>query len=198
MQLITVATAALLAAVPVAQAAQAKIYNTCSFPVYLWSVTADHSSEMITLKSHTGSYNETYQTPSVGGVSLKLSKTESCGDPTPITQFEYTLAASTIWYDISNVNCATTSCPFEANGMYLMSGEGCPTRSCEAGQPTCAGAYTDSNDNQNSLSCTDSADIDLYLCTSSPPSSKRGIQLDIEAPVRRQRRHGHPHWLSPQ
>ena len=196
MQLITVATVALLAAVPVAQAGQAKIYNTCSFPVYLWSVTADQSSDMITLESHTGSYNETYQTPSVGGVSLKLSKTESCGDPTPITQFEYTLAAGTIWYDISNVNCATTSCPFEANGMYLMSGEGCPTRSCEAGQPTCAGAYTDSEDNQNSLSCTGSADIDLYLCTSSPPSSKRDIQLNIEAPVRKHRRHGRRHWLS--
>jgi len=198
MQLITVATAALLAAVPVAQAAQATIYNHCSFPVYLWSVSADHSSEMITLKSHTGSYNETYQTPSVGGVSLKLSKTESCGNPNPITQFEYTLAGGSIWYDISNVNCATTSCPFQPTGMYLMSGEGCPTRSCKAGLPTCSGAYTASNDDQNSLSCTESADIDLYLCTSSPPSLKRSIQLDIEAPVRRHRRHGHPHWRSAQ
>ncbi|OCL06178.1 hypothetical protein AOQ84DRAFT_297480 [Glonium stellatum] len=198
MQLITVATAALLVAVPVAQAAQARVFNKCSFPVYLWSVSADSSSEMITLESHNGTYEEAYQTPNVGGVSIKLSKVETVANPTPITQFEYTLAGGSIWYDISNVNCATTSCPFQPTGMYMNSGEGCPTRSCEAGLPTCAGAYTASDDNENSLSCGETSNIDLYLCTSSPPSSKRGIEVEIEAPVRRHRRHGHPHWRSAQ
>ncbi|OCK86006.1 hypothetical protein K432DRAFT_412928 [Lepidopterella palustris CBS 459.81] len=193
MQLIAVATAALLVAAPVVQAQKAYVYNQCSFPVYLWSVSADSSSGMITLESGSGTYNETYKTPSVGGVSIKLSKTDSCADPTPITQFEYTLAGGDIWYDISNVNCVTTSCPFSAGGMYMASGEGCPTRSCAAGLAVCAGAYTASNDDQNSLACTGTADINLYLCTSSAPSSKRAVQIEIEAPVHRHQ-HRHPHW----
>ena len=164
MQLLTVASAAVLTITPVVQAAQAKIYNKCSFKVYLWSVTADHSSSMITLWP-ADIYNEIYQVPSLGGVSLKLSITETITDSTPITQFEYTLAGDKIWYDISNVNCAASSCPFQPYGLYMKSGLGCPTRSCIAGVPICTGAYNKPNDNENTLSCGGNSDISLYLCT---------------------------------
>ena len=84
MQLLTVASAAILAITPVIQTAQAKIYNKCSFKVYLWSVTVDHSSNMITLWP-TNIYDETYQVPSHGGMLLKLSITETTIDSALIT-----------------------------------------------------------------------------------------------------------------
>lgn len=168
MQLLTLASAAILAITPVVQAAQAKIYNKCSFKVYLWSVTVDHSSNMITLWP-ADVYDETYQIPSRGGVSLKLSLTETIAGSTPITQFEYTLAGGKIWYDISNINCVTSSCLFQPYGLYMESGLCCPTRSCIAGEPICAGAYNKSDDDENALSCDGNSDISLYLCTEALP-----------------------------
>ncbi len=88
-----------------------------------------------------------YDVSSRGGVSLKLSLTETTADSTPITEFEYTLAGGKIWYNISNINCATSSCPFQPYGLYMDSGLGCPTRSCIAGAPICADAYNNPCDN---------------------------------------------------
>jgi len=162
MQFITIASA-LLAAVPVAQAVgNAIVHNMCGHDVYLWSVTADYApSTPVVLKAGTGSYNEAYQVPSQGGVSIKLSNTTAIDGP--ITQFEYTLAGF-IWYDLSNVNCKTTECPFQSTGMYLTSGTDCPTVSCPGGELTCNGAYTNPDDNWASLACAATADTVVYLC----------------------------------
>lgn len=182
MQFITIASA-LLAAAPVAQAAgNAIVHNKCGHDVYLWSVTADYApSKPVVLAAGTGSYNEAYQVPSQGGVSIKLSNTTTVDGP--ITQFEYTLSGD-IWYDLSNVNCKTTECPFQSTGMYLMSGTGCPTVSCPGGELTCSGAYTNPDDNWASLACAATADTVVYLCQdTSDGSSSQASSVASVAPT---------------
>lgn len=168
MQVITVAAAALLALTPVVRAASAIVHNKCNFDVYLWSVDADTNPQKPTILASGGSYSEKYRTPSQGGVSIKLSNSTSIGGP--ITQFEYTLAGN-IWYDLSNVNCRTPSCPFENYGMYMESGDGCPKVSCAAGDGLCSGVYNKPDDDQASLCCKAEADIVAYLCVDTPSGS---------------------------
>jgi len=152
----------------------AYIYNQCTFDTYVWPVDAERNPlTPITIPSG-GSYSEPYRTPSSGGVSLKISKTTT---PDPITQLEYTVAGydgtNPVWYDGSNVNCAGTDCPFQAYNLFLTTSEGsaCPQRNCTSGAESCPGFYTVYNDDVNSLSCADTADVMLYLCSGETASS---------------------------
>jgi len=188
MQYFTVVSAVLALATGVA-ASSASVHNDCKEDVYLWSVSSDKTSQMITIAPGSD-YSETYQTPSVGGVSLKLNLNQTCDGS--ISQFEYTLAGGSIWYDMSNVNCVGEACPFAPYGWYLNSGKDCPTRSCDAGADVCTGAYNAYNDDVNTLSCADTSDISLYLCTSSPPS-KRSANVLEAAPHRHVHHIRHPH-----
>ncbi|QDS69774.1 hypothetical protein FKW77_010299 [Venturia effusa] len=162
------------AATSVQALGSAYIINKCSFDTYLWPVDAERNpSTPITIKSGS-TWSEGYHTPSAGGVSLKISRTTKCE---PITQLEYTVQAYSgnnfIWYDGSNVDCTGTDCPFQAFGLELTTSKGsaCPQRNCTAGAPTCPGFYTVWNDDENSLSCDDSADTLLTLCSEGSSSS---------------------------
>lgn len=176
MQLINLAAAALLATAPSVMAAKARIVNDCDFEVYVWSVDSSDAPQTPTKNLSQGdSYEEEYRTVATGGVSLKMGKTAELYDydtnsNTKITQFEYTLG-STLWYDLSNVNCDNSECPFAAEGMYLEPGNSqCPTVSCPGGVETCHAAYNAPNDNWASMSCPDSiiADITIYVCGTGP------------------------------
>jgi pyruvate/2-oxoglutarate dehydrogenase complex dihydrolipoamide acyltransferase (E2) component len=163
--------AALAVAASTAEAASANIYNYCSYDTYLWAVDASRNPSSPTVIKAGGTYSEPYSTPATGGVSLKLSTTQSM---VTVTQFEYTLAGGFIWYDGSNVNCAGDACPFVTHGLYMStSNPSCPTRTCAPGEAPCTGFYTLYNDDVNSLSCDPSADISLYLCSNSasPPAA---------------------------
>jgi hypothetical protein len=165
MQILTIAAAALTLATSVAEAANAVVYNKCAFNVYLWSVTADHAPGSAVVLAPGGKYSEAYQTPSQGGVSIKIASENSVAGP--ISQFEYTLDGK-IWYDISNINCKGPACPFQPYGMSLQSGSGCPTVSCPGGEALCSGAYNNPDDNWASLACGASSDTAVYLCSASP------------------------------
>jgi hypothetical protein len=161
------------AATTVQALGSAYIINQCSFDTYLWTVDAERNPlTPITIKSGS-TWSEGYHTPSAGGVSLKISKTTTCS---PITQLEYTVQPyagdDLVWYDGSNVDCTGTDCPFQAYGLELTTSKGaaCPQRNCTAGETTCPGFYTVWNDDENSLSCDDTADTLLTLCSSSSTS----------------------------
>jgi len=166
MQLIT-SLATLAAAVSsVSALGSAIINNNCDFDVYLWPVDAQRNPGAATVISPKGSWSEVYHTPSSGGVSLKLG---SSNDMTYITQFEYTveayLGSNFVWYDGSNVNCVGPECPFYTNGIDLKTSiSSCPTRDCPINQ-VCSGFYTLYNDDVNSLSCDQSADTIMTLCS---------------------------------
>jgi hypothetical protein len=166
-----------LAAAALAGAAQAQgsafIYNYCDAPINLWAVDANRNPQSPTPIANGSSYSEAYHTLATGGVSLKLGWGSSLYDGSAITQFEYTLTGGWIWYDISNVNCQGTACPFANTGMHLETTDPtCPSRTCSAGEVPCSGAYTNYNDDWNSLACGPTSNIELYLCstTNGPPA----------------------------
>jgi hypothetical protein len=184
MQLITSFAILATAASSVQALGNAIIYNQCSFDVYLWPTDASRSPTTPSVISSGSSYQESYHTPSSGGVSLKLSKTTS---PITITQLEYTVqpfdGTNFVWYDGSNVNCEGSECPFYTEGMYLeTSDSSCPTRICTPGE-VCTGFYTVFNDDVNSLSCDDTADTILYLCATSPKSGGSSPVASVVAAV---------------
>ncbi|KAF2098583.1 hypothetical protein NA57DRAFT_56240 [Rhizodiscina lignyota] len=170
---------ALLALAPAVQAVgNAIIYNECDFDVFMWAVSVGEDDGPTKISSNGGKFSQQYKMLSKGGMSLKLSKTDQC---TNITQMEYTLGSTTVWYDISNVNCDGTKCPFHSKGMYMESGSGCPTVTCPAGNATCGGAYTNFNDDWASKACTPDADTTLYLCSTSAGGSSDSGSTSVDA-----------------
>lgn len=154
-------------ATAVSATGSAIINNQCSHDVYLWPVSADESAGSPTVIKSGGNWSQQYKSISSGGMSLKLSDNDDMSSG--ITQFEYTLAGGMIWYDISNVNClpfGLGTCPFQATGMHLSGGSGCPTAVCQGGADTCHDAYTYPKDDWASLSCQPSTDTTLNLCSS--------------------------------
>jgi len=142
----------------------ANIFNHCTFPVSLWAVDAQRNPQSPSTIAPGSSYSEQYHTLPSGGVSLKLTNGNSVASP--ITQFEYTAAGGFIWYDVSNVNCVGLACPFESYGMHMDTTDpSCPVRTCNPNEAPCIGAYTNYNDDWNSLSCSPGSNINLYLCT---------------------------------
>lgn len=176
------------AATSVQALGSAYIINQCSFDTYLWTIDAERNPlTPITIKAGS-TWSEGYHTPSAGGVSLKISKTTTCS---PITQLEYTVQAYSgnnfVWYDGSNVDCTGTDCPFQAYGLELTTSKGaaCPQRNCTAGELTCPGFYTVWNDDENSLSCDDTADTLLTLCAgqASGSSAAAPVASSSKAPT---------------
>lgn len=178
---------ALAALAPVALAdPQAYIKNNCPYDVYLWAVDIVRKPTTPLVIKAGGSYSEPYHQLSSGGVSLKLSKDQSCQTP---TQFEYTVAGGFIWYDGSNVDCRGSACPFYADGIYLEASDpSCPTRTCKPNQD-CTGFYINFNDDINTLSCNPKASVSMYLCSqsatggSAAPAIAAGSAGQASAPV---------------
>lgn len=161
------------------------INNNCDFNVYLWPVDATRNPGSPLTIASKGSYSEVYHTPASGGVSLKLSKTTS---DSLITQLEYTVesyaGSNFVWYDGSNVDCTGSECPFWSNGMHLATSiSSCPTRDCPVDEE-CTGFYTLYNDDVNSLSCDQSADTILTLCSVNTGSGSSGAYsaVSVAAP----------------
>lgn len=154
------AAAAALLLAPLAKAAtgEAIVQNECAFPVYLWSVS-NVAGPMVTVPVGSN-YTETYRAnPNGGGISIKIADKADSSDG--ITQFEYTLA-TTIWYDISNIN----GYPFEQWGVTLIpSISTCTTKVCPAGITLCADAYNTPDENWATADCDASADLVLVLCS---------------------------------
>ncbi|MCJ1292559.1 hypothetical protein MMC34_004110 [Xylographa carneopallida] len=161
------ALAAVLAFASTAQASSAIVNNECAFPVYLWSV-GDSSSEMVTIEPYGTPYTEEYQTRSNGaGISIKISTVLE--SELVITQFEYTLNGTSLWYDVSNVN----GFPFSDDGLALVPSESsCREVTCPAGEGSCHAAYTLPEDNWATAECDSTTDLTMTLCPS-PSSTKR-------------------------
>lgn len=167
------------------------INNNCGFPVYLWPIDAQRNpSDGITIAPG-GSYSEVYHTPSFGGVSLKISRTNN--KQSKVTQFEYTIQSYSnnpfLWYDGSHVDCVDAECPFWDYGINLKASDpSCPTRDCAIGK-VCTGFYTLWNDDINTLSCGQDADVIMTVCSvhqgnvASSPKQKEIVATTTKAEV---------------
>lgn len=160
------------------------VQNNCGFPIYLWPVDAQRNPSTSITVAAGGQYSEQYHTPSSGGVSIKLSTTNSLASK--VTQFEYTVQSYAsnpfLWYDGSNVDCTGAECPFYNYGINLKASDSsCPTRDCPVGQ-VCSGFYTLWNDDINTLSCNQDANVIMTLCSvSSGGSGNSGSQYNAAA-----------------
>ncbi|KAF2705610.1 hypothetical protein K504DRAFT_387520 [Pleomassaria siparia CBS 279.74] len=168
---------------------KARVYNRCSYPVYLWSVVAGPGCPT------TGNaviqpgefYQENYR-PAVGavGTSLKISKTEDC-DANNLLQLEYYIETKNPGFnynylDVSYVNCPGKECPTASEGFYLKSGNDdgkftanslnniCPILSCSNWASCSKVAYVNWDDVQTK-SCDPSADLDFYMCGGEAPGA---------------------------
>jgi len=128
----TFAIAALQASL--ALAGNAIIANRCSYDIWVWSISTGHGvPAAVRIPSRT-----THSEPYTGtSTSMKVSKTENllAGHH---TQFEYSIAAGQLWYDISFVDCANgesaSNCPGHDEGLAMdASDDSCGKIDCEAG-----------------------------------------------------------------
>ncbi|KAF2275667.1 uncharacterized protein EI97DRAFT_443095 [Westerdykella ornata] len=179
----------------------ARVHNKCPYDVYLWSVRKGDmgcpSGAAKVLKTGE-SYEEQYRDHKDGeGVSIKISKSDSCkGDNIDITQLEYFInhANADFFYnflDVSFVDCLGGNCPGR-DKFYLKSGNNgdprlatagadkaiCPVLSCSSKEECATMAYINPDDVQTK-SCEPAADMDFYLCVSSPDE---GVSNDAPKP----------------
>ncbi|RAL15207.1 uncharacterized protein BO97DRAFT_403774 [Aspergillus homomorphus CBS 101889] len=136
------------------------IVNNLDSTVYLWSTATDTgSSDMHSLASGGGSFSESYQTTSEGGVSIKLSTSQ---DESSVLQFEYKTDGSELYWDLSSINLDKDSAFVKAGFTATPSDSSCTTVSCSAGDADCSAAYQKPDD-VATKSCSTSAGITLIL-----------------------------------
>ncbi|PWY72846.1 extracellular thaumatin domain protein [Aspergillus eucalypticola CBS 122712] len=138
------------------------VNNMSNTTVYAWSVS-DRVSNMHTLSAGGGSYSESWQSnDNGGGISIKLSTTESQSD---VLQFEYTEDGDTIYWDMSCINLGSDSA-FTKYGFSVTpseEGDNCPSVTCEAGDTECAEAYNQPDDNEATHGCPIDTQFTLTL-----------------------------------
>lgn len=181
----------------------AKVVNRCSYPVYLWSIDKQLGCpDGSGLKLATGaSYQEKFQNGTEGGISIKLSKYETCGGK-DITQLEYkidwTEAYQGNYLDMSFVDCTGNleDCPGRTDGFYLKSGnvngkffsavnnEHCPIFSVYNAEEAAKVSYINWDDPQTKF-CNQEAPLELYLCGGDAPSDDDDstVPVSSEAPT---------------
>ncbi|EDN08940.1 BYS1 domain-containing protein [Histoplasma capsulatum] len=144
--------------VPSILAGKAVVDNHCEYQVYLWSVSGSGSSTMKTIRPN-GTYDENFRRPPWGGVSLKIGLQPVRSN---ITQFEYTLVNTTVWYDLSNID----GDPFRDEGYKLTSNSSCPEVYCPPSGAPCKEVYNRPDDDWATHACSSTAVLVLTLCTS--------------------------------
>lgn len=127
-----------------AAAGNAVVANRCSHDVYVFSVVPGKASPAVKIPARSQ-----WKQPINAGeglpTSLKISNTEQIVQGAH-TQFEYTVAGNSLWYDISLVDCAQgqsgENCPGWSQGYSITSNdEKCGTTQCEGGSFCTDSAY---------------------------------------------------------
>ncbi|KAL3457684.1 hypothetical protein BJX64DRAFT_268453 [Aspergillus heterothallicus] len=141
------------------------ITNNLNSTVYLWSTSSSSSSGSGGQSlSSGGSYTESWQKTSDGGVSIKMSTTE--GDESSVLQFEYTNDGDTLYWDLSSINLdadsAFVTAGFSATPDGGGSGSSCEALTCSAGDSDCTASYQNPDD-EDTHSCDSSVQMALTL-----------------------------------
>lgn len=126
------------------------IVNNMAKTVYLWSVANTANDSMVTLNQGQ-TYEEDWRLNSNGGgISIKMSTTPEQRD---VLQYEYTLAAPTLFWDLSCIDMGTGS-EFTQVGFAVTSdNDNCVSATCKPGDVACAAAYLLPTDNAATHGC---------------------------------------------
>ncbi|KAF7591427.1 hypothetical protein BBP40_001588 [Aspergillus hancockii] len=135
-----------------------QIVNNLDSTVHLWS-TSDDGGDKQSINSGGGTYTEKYQTTSSGGISIKMSTTES---ESSVLQFEYKTDGEKLYWDLSSINLDSDSAFIKSGFSAAPDDSSCKSVSCSAGDSNCAESYQKPDD-VNTNSCSTSAGITLTL-----------------------------------
>lgn len=174
-----IGAASLLALAPTVLAVgSASVYNNCDYDVYYASI--DGQAEGMQLLGP-GGISAQYSEQGVG-VSVKLATNNTLSGP--ISQFEYTWAGDSIYWDLSNINGDPSSAegyPFAQGGIVITpsmtndpSNPTCEPVSCPAGTMVCTAAYN-APDDPRTMVCNQDSDLVLTICPGG--SAKRSVEL---------------------
>ncbi|KAI7970790.1 hypothetical protein EIK77_007970 [Talaromyces pinophilus] len=130
----------------------AVVVNSCSFPVYLWSVDSVVSQEY-TLNPGDNYLEPLHSDPTTGGVAIKITTVENgLYNASPQTDYAYSLTNGEVWYDLSDV----FGDPFSGNSLTVTpSDTSCSSIDWPSGTPP-AGSQVNV--------CQENSDITLTLC----------------------------------
>ncbi|KAF2242923.1 hypothetical protein BU26DRAFT_121207 [Trematosphaeria pertusa] len=165
---------------------KAKVVNRCSYAVNVWSIQKELGCpDGAGLTLNPGEfYHENLRDSSDGtGISIKLSKYETCGG-NDLTQLEYYLNHATDYQgnylDMSFVDCTSGDCPGWDDGFYFKAGnqdgmftsavdnEHCPIFSVYNSEEAARVSYVNWDDRQTKW-CDLDASMELYLCGGEAP-----------------------------
>lgn len=98
---------------------RAVIYNSCRFPIYVWSVGSTIRPETTVLPSK--NFTETYRVDRLtGGIALKITTVkDGLFNSSPQTIFAYNLDGQKVWYDLADV----FGDPFKGHPVSLLPSE---------------------------------------------------------------------------
>lgn len=173
----------------------AKVVNRCSYDVYLWSIEKELgcNSDVAFKLGQGETYTENYRSNTSGGVSIKMSKTDTCGGK-DITQLEYKIntcadsASGCVqgnFLDMSFVDCTDNldECPGRTDGFYMKTGnsngkflsavnnEHCPIFNVYNAEEAAKVSYINWDDRQTKY-CNEDANMELYLCGGEAPGAE--------------------------
>ena len=135
------------------------IQNHCSWSVSLSSVGSSPGPVVDVAAGK--SYSEQFHTTSTGaGVSIKIVKDGNPLASSNITQVEYTLVGSEVYYDLSLINGDAFAGEHNAIVPAMSS---CPQVTCAAGEVPCKEAYT-KPPQPKTKACASSGNIVYNIC----------------------------------
>jgi len=120
------------------------ISNRCPYDVYVFTVSSNQPSPGVKIPART-QYKQQLKACDGCNTSFKISKTNQVVAGAH-TQFEYTVAANQLWYDISLVDCAKgesgANCPGWDKGLAVDASDSkCGKTACKGGAFCPAQAY---------------------------------------------------------
>ena len=162
------------------------VYNNCGIDMYYKVIS--RSEQNYSRVPETG-VQVPYSLPDVG-VSIKLS----LGNATiqgPITQFEYTWQAPSIYYDLSNIDgdpFSPAGYPLAQYGVSLQPSTcnsaqypTCNSIICPSGIPYCSAAYNRPNDANRTHACSEDTNLTLSIC---PEQASARVRSHIRHHIR--------------
>jgi len=141
--LLTALAASLTAATEIA------VFNLCSYSIYV------NGGEL--------GAGLAFDSTSDSTVTVSLS-----ADDSSFARIETSDDGTTLFYDLSLINCDDGDCPFLNNGAVLTTLDGsCPKVVCGSDRASCQNAYLGSGD-EETLQCGSGQSVTLGVCQTSP------------------------------
>ncbi|KAL2823428.1 hypothetical protein BJY01DRAFT_256612 [Aspergillus pseudoustus] len=136
------------------------IINNLDRNIHAWSVAREPGPERL-IAARGGSYFEAWRTrDDNGGISIKLALEAS---QKSILQFEYSLVAALVYWDVSFIDLDRAS-DFITHGINMSTSDPqCPGLICRPGDQNCSSVYLEPDDNYAVRGCLRETNLTLSI-----------------------------------